>query len=49
VGVLQFQGRFNQDPTALMAGLVITTLPVIAVYLLFQRHLVRAIAAGAAK
>ena len=49
VGVLQFQGRFNQDPTALMAGLVITTLPVIAVYIVFQRHLVRAIAAGATK
>jgi ABC-type glycerol-3-phosphate transport system permease component len=49
IGVLQFQGRFNQDPTALMAGLVITSLPVIAVYLVFQRHLVRAIAAGATK
>ena len=30
VGVLQLQGRFNLDPTALMAGLVIATLPVSA-------------------
>jgi multiple sugar transport system permease protein len=46
VGVLQLQGRFNLDPTALMAGLFISTLPVIGVYLVFQRHLVRAVAAG---
>jgi ABC-type glycerol-3-phosphate transport system permease component len=46
VGVLQLQGRFNLDPTALMAGLLIATLPVVGVYLIFQRHLVRAVAAG---
>ena len=46
VGVLQLQGRFNLDPTALMAGLFISTLPVIGVYLIFQRYLVRAVAAG---
>ena len=46
VGVLQLQGRFNLDPTALMAGLFVSTLPVIGVYLIFQRHLVRAVAAG---
>ena len=46
VGVLQLQGRFNLDPTALMAGLLLSTLPVVGVYLLFQRHLVRAVAAG---
>jgi ABC-type glycerol-3-phosphate transport system permease component len=32
-----------------MAGLLITSLPVIGVYLIFQRHLVRAIVAGAVK
>lgn len=46
VGVLQLQGRFNLDPTALMAGLFLSTLPVIGIYLIFQRHLVRAVAAG---
>jgi ABC-type glycerol-3-phosphate transport system permease component len=49
VGVLQLQGRFNTDYPALMAGLLITALPVVGVYLIFQRHLVRAISAGAIK
>jgi raffinose/stachyose/melibiose transport system permease protein len=49
VGVLQLQGRFTTDYPALMAGLLITSLPVIAAYLAFQRHLVRGIVAGAVK
>ena len=49
VAVQQLQGRFDQDPTGLMAGLCIATLPVIGVYLVFQRHLVRAITAGVGK
>jgi raffinose/stachyose/melibiose transport system permease protein len=49
VGVLQLQGRFNTDYPALMAGLLMTAIPVIGVYLIFQRHLVRAISAGAIK
>jgi len=49
VGVLQLQGRFTTDYPALMAGRRITSLPVVGVYLLFQRHLVRAIVAGAVK
>jgi ABC-type glycerol-3-phosphate transport system permease component len=49
VGVLQLQGRFNTDYPALMAGLLLASLPVIGVYLVFQRHLVRAVAAGALK
>ena len=47
VGVLQLQGRFNTDYPALMAGLLLASLPVVGVYLVFQRHLVRAVAAGA--
>ena len=49
VGVLQLQGRFTTDYPALMAGLLITSLPVITAYLVFQRHLVRGIVAGAVK
>jgi ABC-type glycerol-3-phosphate transport system permease component len=49
VAVQQLQGRFDQDPTSLMAGLCVATLPVIGVYLFFQRHLVRAITAGVGK
>src|SRR2546430_2226574 len=47
VGVLSLQGRFTTDYPALMAGLLITSLPVIGAYLVFQRHLVRGIVAGA--
>jgi len=49
VGVLQLQSRFVTDYPALMAGLLITSLPVIGAYLIFQRHLVRGIVAGAVK
>jgi raffinose/stachyose/melibiose transport system permease protein len=49
VGVLELQGRFVTDYPAMMAGLLITSLPVIAAYLIFQRHLVRGLVAGAVK
>jgi raffinose/stachyose/melibiose transport system permease protein len=49
VGVLELQGRFVTDYPALMAGLLVTSLPVIAAYLIFQRHLVRGLVAGAVK
>jgi ABC-type glycerol-3-phosphate transport system permease component len=49
VGVLSLQGRFTTDYPALMAGLLITSLPVIGAYLIFQRHLIRGIVAGAVK
>jgi ABC-type glycerol-3-phosphate transport system permease component len=48
-GLLQLQGRFFFNFPALMAGLLIASLPMVAVYLIFQRYLVRAIAAGALK
>jgi raffinose/stachyose/melibiose transport system permease protein len=49
VGVLALQGRFTTDYPCLMAGLLITSLPVIGAYLIFQRHLVRGIVAGTVK
>lgn len=49
VGVLQLQGRVSTDYPTLMAGLLITSVPVIGTYLIFQKYLVRAIAAGAIK
>jgi raffinose/stachyose/melibiose transport system permease protein len=49
VGVLQLQGRFTTNDPALMAGLLLASLPVIASYLFFQKYLVRAIVAGAVK
>jgi len=49
VGVLQLQGRFGTDYPALMAGLLITAVPMIGVYIFFQRYIVQAITAGAVK
>jgi ABC-type glycerol-3-phosphate transport system permease component len=49
VGVLQLQGRFSVNYPVLVAGLFIVSLPVIGVYLFFQRYLVRAIVAGAVR
>jgi ABC-type glycerol-3-phosphate transport system permease component len=49
VGVLQLQGRLSLNYPELAAGLLITSLPVIGVYLFFQRYLVRAIVAGGIK
>lgn len=49
VGVNQLVGRFFFDYPALLAGMLITTLPMVAVYLIFQSYLVRAISSGALK
>jgi ABC-type glycerol-3-phosphate transport system permease component len=49
VGVNQLVGKFFFDYPALLAGMLITSLPMVIVYLFFQKYLVRAIAAGALK
>ena len=49
VGVVGLQGRFTVNYPELAAGLLITSLPVIGIYLFFQRYLVRAIVAGGIK
>jgi len=49
VGVLQLQGRYSTTYPTLVAGLLIVSLPVIGIYLFFQRYLVRAIVAGGIK
>ena len=49
VGVNQLVGKFFFDYPALLAGMLITSLPMVVVYLVFQKYLVRAIAAGALK
>jgi multiple sugar transport system permease protein len=49
VGVLQLQGRYSVNYPELAAGLLVASLPVIGVYLFFQRYLVRAIVAGGVK
>jgi ABC-type glycerol-3-phosphate transport system permease component len=49
VGVNQLVGKFFFDYPALLAGMLITSVPMVAVYLIFQKYLVRAISAGALK
>jgi ABC-type glycerol-3-phosphate transport system permease component len=49
VGVLQLQGQYFTDYPALMAGLLLTALPMICAYVFFQKYLIRAVVAGAVK
>jgi multiple sugar transport system permease protein len=49
VGLASFISRFSVDWNYLMAGSFLATLPVIALFLLVERHLVRGLSAGALK
>ncbi len=49
LGLNLFKGRYGTDLPLLMAGGTITFLPVVLVYLAFQRHFIRGISAGALK
>ena len=49
VGLNYFQGRYITDVPLLMAGVTISFLPIVVVYVLFQRHLIRGITIGALK
>ncbi len=49
VGVNQLLGKFFYDYPALLAGMLIASLPMVGVYLVFQKYLVRAVSAGALK
>jgi raffinose/stachyose/melibiose transport system permease protein len=49
VGLNYFQGRYSTDVPLLMAGATITFLPVVLVYIIFQRQFIRGITAGALK
>ncbi|AZO05133.1 MULTISPECIES: carbohydrate ABC transporter permease [unclassified Mesorhizobium] len=49
VGLLMFQGGQTRDITSLSAGAVIMALPVVLLFIIFQRHFVRGMTAGAVK
>ncbi len=49
LGMMFFQGRYTSDIGLLAAGVTIATVPVIIVYLIFQRQFIRGITAGAVK
>lgn len=49
VGVTVFSGLFSLDVPELMAGMTIATIPVVIVYLVGQRHLMRGLLGGIGK
>lgn len=49
VGITGFQSRYSLDVPAIMAGLTLATLPIVAVYVFGQRFFVRGLVAGALK
>lgn len=49
LGLMFFQGRYTSDYGMLAAGISIATLPVILIYILFQRQFIRGLTAGALK
>jgi len=49
VGITIFKSRFNLDVPLTMAGLLLISLPMILVYIIFQRFFVRGLTSGALK
>ncbi len=49
VGLLNFQGIMTRDVTGLSSGTVIMALPVVLLFLVFQRHFVRGMTQGTVK
>lgn len=49
LGMMFFQGRYTQDVSLIAAAVTIATVPVIVMYLIFQRQFVRGLTAGAVK
>ncbi|MDD4203477.1 MAG: carbohydrate ABC transporter permease, partial [Candidatus Omnitrophica bacterium] len=48
-GLMIFQGAYMTDYPLLMAGITITVVPVIIVYLFMQKNIISGITAGAVK
>ena len=44
VGILQLQGEFTSDWPAVMAGLAMATVPILAVFVFSQKYFVRSLA-----
>ncbi|MEO6394999.1 MAG: carbohydrate ABC transporter permease [Devosia sp.] len=44
VGILQLQGEFTSDWPAVMAGLAVATLPILAIFIFAQKYFVRSLA-----
>jgi raffinose/stachyose/melibiose transport system permease protein len=49
VGLMNLRGSLSTDWTILMAGLTLSVLPMIIIFLVFQKQLVRGITSGGVK
>ncbi len=49
LGLMFFQGAYTRDIGLIAAGVALSTIPVIVVYLIFQRQFVKGLTAGAVK
>ena len=49
VGLNYFQGRYSTNMPLLMAGASISLVPIVIVYVIFQRQFIKGITAGALK
>jgi raffinose/stachyose/melibiose transport system permease protein len=49
LGLMFFQGRYTSDYGLLAAGVTLSTLPVIIVYMIFQKQFIQGLTAGAVK
>ncbi|MCX7599552.1 MAG: carbohydrate ABC transporter permease [Armatimonadetes bacterium] len=46
-GLLSFHGQYTSDWGAILAGVVVASVPVVLLYIFFQRHIERGLTAGA--
>ena len=49
LGVQQFLGQFVSDWNAVLASLTLAMIPILIIYLIFSRQMIRSITAGALK
>ena len=49
VGLLTFQGEHSTDWAVVMAGVAMAIFPVLVLYFVFQRHVVKGLTAGAVR
>ena len=49
IGLLNFQGEHIANWGAILAGVTVSVIPLMVLYLVFQRHIVRGLTAGAVK
>ena len=49
MGLMFFQSRFTSDYALISAGVLITSFPIIVIYLLLQRRFLQGLTAGALK